>query len=93
MEILLFFEHLFNSYVLCIDKYLKAMGLLKTALIGAAVYGAIKYVTKKDVNGKSVIDDLQEKAPEWMDKAKRFKEDLELKYKPGTTDPYVEVKP
>lgn len=69
------------------------MGLLKTALIGAAVYGAIKYVTKKDVNGKSMIDDLQEKAPEWMDKAKRFKEDLEYKYKPGNNDPYVEVKP
>lgn len=69
------------------------MGLLKTALIGAAVYGAIKYVTKKDVNGKSVIDDLQEKAPEWIDKAKRFKEDMELKYKPGNNDPYVEVKP
>ncbi len=69
------------------------MGLLKTALIGAAVYGAIKYVTKKDVNGKSVIDDLQEKAPEWIDKAKRFKEDIELKYKPGNNDPYVEVKP
>lgn len=68
------------------------MGLLKTALIGAAVYGAIKYVTKKDVNGKSIIDDLQEKAPEWMDKAKRFKDDLEYKYKTGD-DPYVEVKP
>lgn len=52
------------------------MGLLKTALIGAAVYGAIKYVTKKDVNGRSVLDDLKEKAPEWADKAKRFKEDF-----------------
>ena len=72
-------------------KDLKAMGLLKTALIGAAVYGAIKYVTKKDVNGKSVIDDLQEKAPEWIDKAKRFKDDIETKYKGN--DPYVEVKP
>lgn len=68
------------------------MGLLKTALIGAAVYGAVKYLTKKDVNGKSIIDDVQEKAPEWMDKAKRFKEDLEEKYKSGNS-PYVEVKP
>jgi hypothetical protein len=24
------------------------MGLFKTALIGAAVYGAVKYLTKKD---------------------------------------------
>lgn len=52
------------------------MGLLKTALIGAAVYGAIKYVTKKDINGRSIIDDVKEKAPEWADKAKRFKEDF-----------------
>jgi len=52
------------------------MGLLKTALIGAAIYGAIKYVTKKDINGRSIVDDLKEKAPEWADKAKRFKEDL-----------------
>lgn len=52
------------------------MGLLKTALIGAAVYGAIKYVTKKDSNGRSVLDDLKEKAPEWADKAKQLKDDF-----------------
>lgn len=52
------------------------MGLLKTALIGAAIYGAIKYVTKKDINGKSIVDDLKEKAPEWADKAKKFRDDL-----------------
>jgi hypothetical protein len=52
------------------------MGLLKTALIGAAIYGAIKYVTKKDINGKSIVDDIKEKAPEWADKAKKFKEDF-----------------
>jgi len=57
------------------------MGLLKTALIGAAVYGAIKYVTKKDVNGRSMVDDLKEKAPEWMEKAKNFKEDMTREYK------------
>lgn len=68
------------------------MGLLKTALIGAAVYGAIKYVTKKDVNGRSIVDDLQDKAPEWMDKAKRFKEDMEYKYK-KSDDAYVDIKP
>lgn len=52
------------------------MGLLRTVLLGAAVYGVIKYVTKKDINGKSVIDDLKDQAPEWSEKAKRFKEDL-----------------
>jgi len=52
------------------------MGLLKTALIGAAIYGAIKYVTKKDINGKSIVDDIKEKVPEWADKAKRFKDEV-----------------
>jgi hypothetical protein len=54
------------------------MGLLRTALIGAAVYGIVKYVTKKDVNGKSVVDDIREKAPEWMDKAKNLKDELKV---------------
>lgn len=71
---------------------LKGMGLLKTALIGAAVYGAIKYITKKDAFGRSIVDDLQDKAPEWVDKAKRFKEDIEQKYN-SELDPYTEVKP
>ncbi|RZK75795.1 MAG: YtxH domain-containing protein [Pedobacter sp.] len=57
------------------------MGLLKTALIGAAVYGAIKYITKKDeITGRSLADDLKDKAPEWIDKAKGYKEDLESRY-------------
>ncbi|MBG6233921.1 uncharacterized protein YoxC [Pedobacter sp. CAN_A7] len=68
------------------------MGLFKTALIGAAVYGAIKYVTKKDINGKSIVDDLKEKAPEYMDKAKKFKDDLENKYS-RKEDVITEVKP
>lgn len=52
------------------------MGLLKTAIIGAAVYGAIKYVTKKDANGRSMVDDFKEKAPEWMEKIKNVKDDF-----------------
>ena len=58
------------------------MGLIKTALIGAAVYGAIKYITKKDqVTGRSIADDLKDKAPEWIDKAKAYKQDAESRYK------------
>lgn len=68
------------------------MGLFRTALIGAAIYGAIKYITKKDETGKSLVDDLKEKAPEWMDKAKNFKKDMEMKYN-DLTDEYTEVKP
>ncbi|MBC7567608.1 MAG: YtxH domain-containing protein [Pedobacter sp.] len=57
------------------------MGLIKTALIGAAVYGAIKYITKKDqLTGRSIVDDLKDKTPEWIDKAKGYKQDLESRY-------------
>ena len=54
------------------------MGLFKTALIGAAVYGAIKYVTKKDEAGRSVVDNIKEKAPEWFERAKHAKEELKV---------------
>ena len=57
------------------------MGLFRTALIGAAIYGAYKYITKPDeLTGRTMADDIKEKAPEWMDKAKAFKDDLENKY-------------
>ncbi|WP_256003383.1 YtxH domain-containing protein [Pedobacter deserti] len=54
------------------------MGLLKTALIGAAVYGAIKYVTKKDENGRSIADNIKEKAPEWMEKARNMNAQMKM---------------
>lgn len=54
------------------------MGLIKTALIGAAVYGAIKYLTKKDMNGRSMVDNIKEKAPEWMDKVKNMKREFQV---------------
>ena len=55
------------------------MGLLKTAILGAAVYGAFKYITKKDeTTGRSVADNIKEKAPEWMEKAKSIKDDFKV---------------
>lgn len=68
------------------------MGLLKTVLLGAAAYGAYKYATKKDDTGRSIMDDIKDKAPEYMDKAKRFKEDIEMKYS-NKGDSFTEVKP
>lgn len=53
------------------------MGLLKTALIGAVVYGAVKYLTKKDITGRSMVDDIKDKAPEWMEKVKNVKNDFQ----------------
>ena len=52
------------------------MGLFKTALIGAAVYGVIQYLTKKDELGQSKLDEIKEQAPEWIEKAKAAVGDL-----------------
>lgn len=57
------------------------MGLLRTALIGAAVYGAFKYLTKKDgLTGRSTLDDLKDQAPEWLEKLKSYKEEMTTKF-------------
>ncbi|GGI28413.1 YtxH domain-containing protein [Pedobacter mendelii] len=56
------------------------MGLIKTAVIGAAIYAGVKYITKKDpITGKSVVDDIKDKAPEWIEKAKDYKREFENK--------------
>jgi len=46
------------------------MGFIKNAIVGIAVYEAIKYLTKKDALGYSKFDELKEQAPEWLEKAK-----------------------
>jgi len=49
------------------------MGLLKWAIVGAAAAYGIKHITKKRVeDGKSIIDDWNERAPEWIEKAKQY---------------------
>ncbi|MDN5286075.1 MAG: YtxH protein [Mucilaginibacter sp.] len=50
------------------------MGLLKFLVVGAAVAYGINYVTKKGPDGKSIIDDLADNGPEWMDRAKKYGE-------------------
>lgn len=51
------------------------MGIIRTALIGAAIYGAVKYLTKKDeLTGRSMVDDIKDQAPEWLEKVKGYKE-------------------
>ncbi|MDQ7949661.1 MAG: YtxH domain-containing protein [Pedobacter sp.] len=53
------------------------MGILRAALIGAAVYGAYKYLTKKDeLTGRSIADDIQDQAPQWVEKIKGYKDEL-----------------
>jgi hypothetical protein len=51
------------------------MGLLRFIVVGAAVGYGINYITKKGPDGRSILDDVTDKAPEWFDKAKKVAED------------------
>ena len=51
------------------------MGLLRFIAVGAAIGYGINYITKKGPNGRSVLDDIADDAPEWFEKAKRYAED------------------
>lgn len=37
------------------------------------MYG-VKYITKKRADGSSILDELTEKAPEWINKGKNYVE-------------------
>jgi hypothetical protein len=50
------------------------MGLLRFIAVGAAIGYGINYITKKGPNGRSILDDITEDAPEWFDKAKKYAE-------------------
>lgn len=40
------------------------MGFIKGALFGIAVYAAVQHITKKDIlTGRSLLDDLMDRAP------------------------------
>lgn len=51
------------------------MNLIKFIIVGAAVGYGINYITKKNEDGRSIIDDLADRAPDWFDKAKQFADD------------------
>jgi len=51
------------------------MRLLKYIIVGAAVGYGINYITKKGKDGRSILDDLADRAPDWFDHAKRFTEE------------------
>jgi len=48
------------------------MGFIKYLAIGAAVAAGVNYITKKRPDGRSLVDDIQDRAPEWIDKAKQY---------------------
>lgn len=69
------------------------MGFIKGALFGIAVYAAVKHITKKDIlTGRSMLDNLVEKAPEYIEKAKIYAKEVEVNLK-GPTDRYNEYTP
>ncbi|MFD2583689.1 YtxH domain-containing protein [Pedobacter vanadiisoli] len=57
------------------------MGLLKYAILSVATVYAFKYIGKKRAtDGKSLLDDLKEKAPGYIDKVKQYGERIKQDY-------------
>jgi hypothetical protein len=53
------------------------MGFIKGALFGAVAYAAVQHITKKDVlTGRSILDDILEKAPEFVDKTRNLAQEV-----------------
>jgi len=48
------------------------MRILKFAIAGAIVAAGITYITQKREDGTSILDDLTENAPDWVNRAKDF---------------------
>jgi len=51
------------------------MSILKFIIVGAAVGYGINYITKKNADGRSIIEDLADNAPDWFEKAKHLAQD------------------
>ena len=60
------------------------MGLIKLLAIGAAVAYGVNYATKKRADGRSLMDDVKERAPEWMNKAKEYGNQMKNKMQPSS---------
>ena len=50
------------------------MRIIRFMPIGAAVGYGIYYLTKEKENGKSILEELLEDAPDYMDRAKKYVE-------------------
>jgi len=67
------------------------MALLKYIALGAAAaYGISQLVKKRESDGKSIIDDLSEQAPEWLDTLKKYGGDM-LSKTSEKAEPVVET--
>ena len=69
------------------------MGFIKGALFGVAVYAAVQHITKRDIlTGRSILDDLVDRAPDFIDKAKIYAKEVEINLK-SPSDSYNEFTP
>ena len=50
------------------------MRILKLMALGAAVGYGIYYLTREKENGKSILEELMEDAPDYADRAKKYVE-------------------
>lgn len=67
------------------------MNLLKYIALGAvAAYGISYIVKKRGEDGKSFVDDIADKAPEWMDMIKKYGQDA-IDMVSKKTEPMVET--
>ncbi len=57
------------------------MGFIKGALFGIAVYAAVQHITKKDIlTGRSILDDLTDKVPEYVDTVKGYAQQVKEEF-------------
>jgi hypothetical protein len=64
------------------------MGFLKGLIVGVAAYGMVQYLSKKDLlTGRSKMDELIDKAPEYIENATNYLKDVEQEF----TEPEVRV--
>jgi hypothetical protein len=47
------------------------MNYIKSFLLGIGVAYSVYYITRKDYNGRSILDDLLDHPEEFMDRAKK----------------------
>jgi len=68
------------------------MGFIKGALFGIAVYAAVQHITKKDIlTGRSLLDDLMDKAPEYVDKVKDYAAQVSDEFTDDFREPEMRV--
>lgn len=68
------------------------MGFIKGALFGIAVYAAVQHITKKDIlTGRSLLDDLMDKAPEYVDKVKDYASQVSDEFTDDFREPEMRV--